>query len=184
MRKIPSLILLVALVPLLAPGLALGLAGDSEQPIEIEADFAELDDERGVTVYRGNVVVVQGSLRLTGDKLIVNFTEEQELENAFLEGDPARFKQRPDGQEVDTEGEALQIEYHQQESLLYLIENAKLNQGDKLLTGHRITYDTERSILTARKARDSEAPSPGAGDSPTRERIRIVIPPKKKSDDG
>lgn len=177
LRKIPSLILLA-----LAPLVAWPLASDRNQPIEIEADFAELDDEKGVTVYRGNVIVVQGSLRLSGDKLIVNFTEEQELENAFLEGNPARFKQRPDNKDVDTEGEALQIEYHQQEALLYLIENAKLNQGQKLLTGHRITYDTERSILTARKARETEAPSPGAGDSPTRQRIRIIIPPKKKDD--
>jgi lipopolysaccharide export system protein LptA len=166
---------------LLAPGLNFALSTDKDQPIEIEADFAELDDESDVTVYRGNVIVSQGSLRLSGDKLTVNFTEEQELKNAFLVGRPARFKQRPDNKDVDTEGEAMQMEYHANESLLYLIEHAKLNQGQKLLSGHRITYDTERSILTARKARSTEAqqsPSDTAGGG----RIRIVIPPKKKSD--
>ena len=45
------------------------LPGDSNQPIEIEADFAELDDEQGETIYVGNVIVIQGSLRMTGEKL-------------------------------------------------------------------------------------------------------------------
>ena len=45
------------------------LPGDSNEPIEIEADFAELDDEKGETIYVGNVIVTQGSLRMTGEKL-------------------------------------------------------------------------------------------------------------------
>ena len=161
---------------------ASALSTDSEQPIEIEADFAELDDTNGVTVYRGNVIVTQGSMRMSGDKLTVNFTDDQELKNVFLEGRPARFKQRPDNKEVDTEGEALQIEYHAKESLLYLIDGAKLNQGEKLITGHRITYDTDRSILTARKARSTEVAAGDADAEASSGRIRIVIPPRKKSE--
>lgn len=158
---------------------AWALASDRDQPIEIEADFAELDDQRGVTIYTGNVIVTQGSLRLWGDKLTVNYSEDQELERAYLEGQPARFRQRPEGKDEETQGEAMQIEYHAQESLLYLIEEARLEQGGKLLTGHRITYDTERSILTARRApegerRDARAVPP--------KRIRVVIPPKKKDE--
>lgn len=157
---------------------AQALQGDRDQPIEIEADYAELDDNRGVTVYSGKVIVTQGSLRLWGDKLTVNYSDGQELEHAYLEGRPARFKQRPDGKDEDTKGEATDIEYHAKESLLDLIENAKLEQGGKLLTGHRITYDTDRSILTARKATQSQART--ASETPPK-RIRVVIPPKKKT---
>ena len=42
------------------------LSTDYDQPIEIESDFAELDDVEGTTVYIGNVIVVQGSIRMTG----------------------------------------------------------------------------------------------------------------------
>jgi len=180
MKLIRTASILFSLTLALGAGGALALSTDSEKPIEIEADFAELDDTAGITVYRGNVVVTQGSMRMSGDKLTVNFTDEQELKNVFLQGRPARFKQRPDNKDVDTEGEAMQIEYHAKESLLYLIEGAKLNQGEKLITGHRITYDTDRSILTARKARTTEV---AKDDEPTSGgRIRIIIPPKKKSD--
>ena len=132
-----------------------------------------------ISVYKGNVIVTQGSIRMTGDQLTVNFTDDQELKDAYLEGRPAYFKQRPDNKDYDTEGEARQIEYHARESLLYLIEAAKLTQGPKLFSGHRITYDTERSILTARKARSTEIP--GGGPTPPTGRVKLIIPPKKKN---
>ena len=173
-RKVKSAFFALALVT----GQCLALATDSQKPIEIEADFAELDDEEGTTVYIGNVVVIQGSIRMTGDRLRVNFTEEKDLKEAFLEGRPATFKQTPDNDE-DVEGEALLIEYHALESLLNLIEKAKVTQGERLFEGHRINYDTDKSIITARssragKADKDEQAKEGSG------RVRIIIPPKKK----
>jgi lipopolysaccharide export system protein LptA len=158
---------------------AFALSTDSEQPIEIEADFAELDDVEGTTVYIGNVVVVQGSIRMTGDRLRVNFTAERDLKDAYLEGRLATFKQTPNDQQEDVEGEALLIEYHALESMLILIEKAKVTQGERLTQGHRINYDTERSIVTVRSSRAGkpnidEQPKAGSG------RVRIIIPPKKK----
>lgn len=168
---------------MLAAGLASGrcfaLSTDSEQPIEIEADFAELDDVEGTTVYIGNVIVVQGSIRMTGDRLRVNFTAERDLKDAYLEGRLATFKQTPNDLQEDVEGEAILIEYHALENMLYLIEKAKVTQGERLTQGHRINYDTERSIVTVRSSRagkpDLDAqPKEGSG------RVRIIIPPKKK----
>ena len=155
---------------------AYALATDSEQPIEIQADFAELDDQEGKTIYVGNVVVIQGSIKMTGDKLKVNFSEESDLEEVFMEGRPAYFKQTPDSGE-DVEGEGLLIEYHAQKSLLHLIQKARLTQGKRLFEGDRINYDTGKSVITARAA--PKRPSATGGPAP-RERVRIIIPPKKK----
>ena len=124
----------------------MALSTDSEQPIEIEADFAELDDEEGTTLYVGNVIVIQGSIRMTGDRLRVNFTEDRDLKEVYLEGQPATFKQTPDDAVHDVEGEALMMEYHALKNLLFLIEKAKVTQGERLFQGHRINYDTEKSI--------------------------------------
>ncbi len=169
----------VLLAALVVPDGARALSTDREQPIEIEADFAELDDEEGTTVYIGNVVVVQGSIRMTGDRLRVNFTPERELKDAYLEGRLATFKQTPDEGKEDVEGEAINIEYHALENMIYLIEKAKVTQGERLTQGHRINYDTERSIVTVRSARATRADK----DSQPKEtsgRVRIIIPPKKK----
>ncbi len=172
--------LFALIVALLAPGAAVALSTDFQQPIEIEADFAELDDEEGTTVYIGNVIVIQGSIRMTGDRLRVNFTADRDLKDAYLEGRLATFKQTPDKGE-DVEGEAIMIEYHAFENMLILIEKAKVTQGQRLTQGHRINYDTERSIVTVRssradKADKDEIPAEGSG------RVRIIIPPKKKTE--
>lgn len=176
-RVSAAALLLLALLSV--PDGARALSTDREQPIEIEADFAELDDEEGTTVYIGNVVVVQGSIRMTGDRLRVNFTPERELKDAYLEGRLATFKQTPDEGKEDVEGEAINIEYHALENMIYLIEKAKVTQGERLTQGHRINYDTERSIVTVRSARATSADK----DSQPKEtsgRVRIIIPPKKK----
>ena len=153
------------------------LSTDSQQPIEIEADFAELDDAEGRTVYVGNVIVTQGSIRMTGDKLRVHFSADKDLEHVYMEGRPAIFKQTPDGNKEDVQGEGLLIEYHAKESTLHLIQKAKLTQGDRLFEGDRINYDTQKSVITARAQPRSETPA--SGTPPKRGRVKIIIPPKK-----
>ncbi len=155
----------------------LGLSTDFEQPIEIEADFAELDDQAGTTVYIGNVVLVQGSIVMTGDKLTATFTPERDLEEAILEGRLATFRQTPDKGE-DIEGEGAIIEMHAFDNMFFLIGKAKVTQGLRLTQGYRISYDTEKSIATVRTSRSSSK-SANTNDRP-KDRVRIVIPPKEK----
>ena len=157
------------------------LSTDAQQPVQIEADFAELDDEEHTTVYVGNVVVDQGSMHMTGDRLRVNFTADKDLKEVFLEGRPATFKQTPDHDD-DVHGRALQIEYHADLSLLNLIEKAHVTQGERLFEGHRINYDTKKSIITARSSRADKADKDQQSKEGS-ERVRVIIPPKKKAVD-
>ena len=54
--------------------LATALSTDKNQDIEIESNSVYLDDTKNVGVYSGNVVVLQGSIRITGDELTVYYT--------------------------------------------------------------------------------------------------------------
>ena len=51
------------------------MATDREQPVNIEADWAEWSrtDEGRIGVYRGNAVVSQGSLNIKGDEITMFF---------------------------------------------------------------------------------------------------------------
>ena len=119
---------------LLASG-AWALSSDPEQPVEIQADFAEMDDQAGTTNYIGNVIVTQGSIRMTGDRLRATFDENRQLEDVFVDGRPAYFRQTPDGGKEDIEGQALQVEYHAKKNQLILIKDAQLKQGERLFEG-------------------------------------------------
>lgn len=157
---------------------AVALSTDKDQPIEIEADNAQLDDTAGVTTYTGNVVVVQGSIRMTGDTLTVFYTPDRQIKEARLDGRPARFRQRPDRRDVDDEGEAIRVRYYASQDLLVLRDRAKLTQGERSFSGAEITYDTERSLI---KAHGAAGAAPDAGGKPAEGgRVRIVLPPSRK----
>ena len=157
------------------------LPSDMDQPIEIEANFAELDDEKGVTTYLGDVVVTQGSIRMTGDSLKVLLEEDRQIKEAFLEGTPATFRQTPRIGEEDVEGEAKIIEYYKDKQMVYLIESAKVTQGKRLTQGHRMNYDIERSIVTVRSSRAGIVRKDEI-DKKKAQRVKIILPPKDDKD--
>ena len=53
------------------PLLCNALESDSQQPLFIEADGADISETTGVSIYTGNVVISQGSIRLSADKVTV-----------------------------------------------------------------------------------------------------------------
>ena len=157
----------------------MALSTDKDQPIEIEANSAELDDKKGVTVYYGDVVVIQGSIRMTGDKMTVHYNQDQELETVVLTGQPATYKQLPDNSKVYDEAEALIMEYHELESLIVLKENARVKQEGLQFSGKKITYDTVRSRVKA-EGGVSQKQESGEAAEQQQERVKITIKPKKK----
>ncbi len=161
---------------LVAP--VMGLSTDRDQPIEIEADFVEIEDELGVAVYRGNVIVTQGTMRFTGDILTVTYVSGQEIKEFLLEGQPAHFKQRPDNEDEDIKGESLHMRYEVQKDLVHLIEKAKVTQRGQIYTGHRAIYDRRRNILTAYRAEPGEVGTSGQPIPVDQGRVRIIIPPQ------
>lgn len=168
------------LLLLLSPGSALGLSSDSEQPIEIEADMAELDDRKRVTIYRGDVVVTQGSLLMKGDVFTVYYDENQELDYATMDGNPAYYRQLPDNSEVYDEAWARRMEYHEQKGEVILIREARVVQDGLEFTGERIEYDTINSRVIAHGRTRTTAE---AGDDKPEDdgRVRLILQPRKKS---
>ena len=161
----------------LAPHVS-ALSSDKDQPVEIQADFAEMDDISGTTDYIGNVIVTQGSIRMTGDKLRATFDDSRNLEVAVVDGRPAYFRQTPDGNKEDIEGQALRVEYYAKKNQLVLIKEAHLNQGDRLFEGYRINYDTARSVITGRGDPLTNQGKPS--DGKPKGRVKVIIPPKSK----
>ena len=90
---------------------AAALSTDREQPIEIEADTAEADDGRGVTIYTGDVVIVQGTMHINGDVVTIYFDGNQDITKVVAEGEPAKFKQQPDGSTDFQHAEAKTLEF-------------------------------------------------------------------------
>ena len=149
------------------------LSTDRDQKINIDADFCGYDEQAGTAVCTGKVIVTQGSIRMTGDRLRMYRGEDKQLDRAVLEGKPATFQQRSDDGRNDMSGHAKTIERYEQKNLLILIEEAQATRGDESIAAPRIEYDTEQHRLTAQGDAKADAAQPGS-------RVRIVWPPNKK----
>jgi len=161
-RAIPALLaalLLAAAQPCLA------LSSDRDQPMELEADHANIDDQRGVHVYTGNVIITQGTMRITADHLTVKLRDGDIVEAIAL-GQPATYRQRPDGKEQDVEAKSLRMEYYADKGELILIDQARVWQGRDTFSSQRIHYDIDQDIVNA-----------GDGQN----RVKIILQPKPKA---
>nr|VFK44488.1 MAG: lipopolysaccharide export system protein LptA [Candidatus Kentron sp. TC]VFK50537.1 MAG: lipopolysaccharide export system protein LptA [Candidatus Kentron sp. TC]VFK63917.1 MAG: lipopolysaccharide export system protein LptA [Candidatus Kentron sp. TC] len=152
------------------------LSTDKDKPIHIEADWAEADDMRGTVVYRGEVIVTQGSIRIDGEMVTLHYDENDTLTKAEVEGRPAKFQQRPDGSREKQHAKASRMEYFATRDLIILLGNAHSWQGRRRISADRIEYDTKKNRVRAHSvgARGSKS-----RDGKSKSRVRIVVPSKK-----
>lgn len=149
-------------------------SSDTDQPIHIQANAATLDDRKNTAVYTGNVIITQGSMRLTGSRVTLTMDNGGEVQKLVSHGSPASFRQTPaGGNQVDAR--ALIIEYHADTERVVLIDEAFLEQTGNTFQGQRIAYDIQRQVVDAGRAVADDA-----GDSA--ERIEIIIQPRTRTE--
>lgn len=160
---------------------AQALSTDREQPIQIEADAAEADNRKQVTVYKGDVVITQGTLRITGDTVWIHYDDANTITKAVSVGTPAKFRQLPDGKEDYMTADAERMEYHADQDMILLLGNARYGEGDDRILAPRIVYDSRRGVAKAGASPDSgQASDSQKNGSEKSDRVRITITPKKK----
>lgn len=159
---------------------ALAEKADRTKPITIEADRASLDQLQNVTVYEGNVILVQGTQRLTAARLVVT-QDKAGNQFATATGAPATFRQKLDPKPGEPEqwvdGQGNRIEYDSAKSLVKIYDNGRIKRGGDLVTGNYITYDatTEQfQVSGSRAASNGQPAAEGKG------RVTVVIQPKSK----
>lgn len=146
---------------------AFALESDKDQPITIDSNTATYDDASATSIYTGNVISIQGSLRVESDKLVVHFVD-GDAEKLVFTGNKAKFKQTPKEGDEDITGEALTGEYYPKKNLLILIEKATVWQGNGTYSSELIEYDSRNSVVKAGET-TSDA-----------KRVHVTLQPKSK----
>jgi lipopolysaccharide export system protein LptA len=141
------------------------LESDGQQPIAVEADSLEVRDQEGISIYKGNVYLVQGSLELRSDTMAIHFNDAGDLELMELTGSPARFRQLDDDQ-LEMKGQALTIKYNESGSLLELIEEARFSHDGDSIESNMIRINTNDNSIQA-------------GSSDSDQRVKMLIKPKQ-----
>ena len=163
-----------------SPGLILGtfllssapawaLETDQQQPLYLEADNAEMDEAKRLSLYSGSVIVRQGSLEIRADQVTIHHAEDKRPQLVIAIGKPASYKQAVEGEEKPVQAEALRMEYQADKDEITLIDQAVVFQGTDTFRSDRILYDrTNARVKAGASAKGKE-----------RVRIHITPPPKQ-----
>ena len=157
----------LALLPLTLPTLAMALPEDAQQPIQISADNALFDEKTGEALYRGNVQIVQGTLRVNGDRLTLRVDAGGNLQTARTIGKQAHYEQKTDPAKGLVKADANEILFDNNTGVITLIGNAILRQDSATFSGPRIVYSTLRKQIEA------------SGDSS--QRVQLTFPPSARN---
>ena len=176
MRFVNTLPLILSLGVALGSASAWALPSDREQPIRIQADSAELDDKQGVAVYRGDVIITQGTLKITGDTVTITQTASGDIDVFTSVGNLAYYEQKPAADKEIVKADGRTIQYFSSNERIVLIDQAKVIQEGNTFEGEKIVYDTQRQIVNAGRATGSNVSTP-------RPRIDMIIQPKNKPAD-
>jgi len=159
----------LAIISLLWASQVPALSSDRDQPIHVEADRVEIDEQEKTSDYTGNVRLRQGSLQLRADRLAVHRSGDS-VQLITARGRPATFQQRADENDAFIRGEANEVLYKAESGTIELRGNAHLRQDRDEFSGARIVYELERDRVRAEGGTDNG-------------RVRAIIHPKRENGD-
>lgn len=113
-----------------------GIRADTSAPVEVAADSLSVDQGDGSAVFSGNVVIGQGEMRLSADRVTVVYGEggQSRIRSLRAEGNVTLVS----GADAAEAGEAI---YDVESGRVTLSGEVVLAQGRNVLTGDRMTVD-------------------------------------------
>lgn len=163
--------ILIGLILLIGSIMSYSAPIDKDQPVTIEANSAQMDDQNGLSVYSGNVTITQGSLHITADK-VTAYHENKGMSKIVADGNPAHYEQAGNGKDGPVNASANTISYLTDQNKIILTGNAKLEQQGNIVQGQKITYDMQRKTGSASSSGTTQKENG---------RVKMIFQPKSSS---
>ncbi|MBC7945615.1 MAG: lipopolysaccharide transport periplasmic protein LptA [Burkholderiales bacterium] len=165
--------LLASVLILVLQAVAHAELGDSDKPVNLEADRVNIDDAKQVSVFEGNVKLTQGTLAIQADKIVIR-QDGSGFQHGIAYGGPVIFKQKREGTNEFIEGYGERVEYDGKSNKIEFFTKARVKRGDDEVRGNYISYDAVSESYQVRGGGKEAA----TANNP-QGRVRAVIQPKK-----
>lgn len=154
---------------------------DRDKPIHLEADRATVEDinrkdSTRVSIFTGNVILTQGTLRISADKVIMK-EDINGFRHATAIGNLVSFRQKRDGVDEYIEGWSKRVEYDSKTDKIELFRQARLKRGEDEVNGDYISYNMSNEFFQVMGSNERGVET-GADN-----RVRIIIQPKNKTEE-
>jgi lipopolysaccharide export system protein LptA len=137
-----------------------GFGGNRKEPIDITSDTLEYDYKANVVVYRGDVIAIQGDMKLRSDTLTVTLVRDG---NGTPGADPepakaAAGQTQPSGQTVPPSG-------GQKVQEIIAVGSVRIDNGTRWATGGRAVFEqSSRTLVLTENPMLHDGPNEVAGD--------------------
>lgn len=143
---------------------------DRDKPVYVEADEANIDDARQVSIFTGNVRLSQGTLLISGDQ-IVALQDRSGFKYGTVTGNLASFRQQRKGADGYVEGYGERIEYNAASEIMNIYGQAHVKRGQDDVHGEHITYNARTGVFQVSSAHKQPAHE-------KEHRVRVIIQPQ------
>lgn len=181
--RLSSRIALIALGMGLLGGPAHAEKADKDKPMNIEADNMRHDENSKLTKFNGHVIALKGTLVVRADRMEVQEDSQGQQIARFWAAPKERvfFRQKREGVDEYTEGEAETAIYDKQADQITLIQRAeaRILRGTEVsnqVTGLKIVFNNTTEVMTV------DGLPKGAKSTDNRDqRVRAVLTPRKNN---
>lgn len=119
-----------------------GIAVDTTAALEATADSLSVDQDTGQAIFVGNVVIVQGDLRLTADQVeVVYGTDTSQIDRLIATGNVTFVT-------AEEAAEAQNADYDITTGLLVLTGDVLLTQGPSAISAAKMTINVSDGTAT------------------------------------
>lgn len=126
---------------------SVAVESDFDQPIHVSSISQHASMKDNTVVFQDEVLLTQGTIKLTADKLTIIRGDKPNHEIMIAEGKTATFYQtQEDGRPLDAQ--ANKIHYDVAKSTITLSGNAQIKQLDSQINGSKIVYSLDSEELT------------------------------------
>ncbi|OUS41318.1 lipopolysaccharide transport periplasmic protein LptA [Oleispira antarctica] len=154
---------------------AYALESDASEEIIIQSNSAEFDRKAGTAIYIGDVVLDQGTLKITADRITLYSNEQKKLTKAVAIGEPAHLQQQMENEKGLTKARGKTITYRTLDKEITLLDDAILEQEGHVFTGETIVYNMLNENVSAKGGTQTEL-DPSGEKKPTR--VKMIIQPE------
>lgn len=152
-----------------------GFASDPDAPIEIEADALEVEDQKHIATFIGNVVATQGDMKLRADRLKADYAAKSGAKNRITEilATGNVHVTSKDDQSADGDW----ARYTVATRTILMGDKVVLRQGQNVIRGSKLSID-----LNSGKSRIVGGAEAGTPEKGANGRVKALFQPPAKDE--
>ena len=117
------------------PSLAFGSSDNSDKPVEVDADSLSVNQKDGTAEFSGNVRIVQGDMKLSAPRVLVEYTEDQSGVERLEASGGVTIVSGEDAAESET------ADYRVQDRVIVMSGAVTIVQGPNTISSDKVTIN-------------------------------------------